>query len=125
MKFFKLTNENFLMFAVKNYTNPSCKGVDEFKRDMKHLTYISKILNKNQEVTAQKYRLLLNHIIILRNLFDGVAVSRILFFYFSPRHHPTIKTALDYIKALPPYIPEADLVMIDQDPVFQEFLKGI
>lgn len=113
------------MYAVKNYTNPSCKGVDEFKRDMKHLTYISKILNKNQEVTSQKYRLLLNHIIILRNLFDSMAVSRILFFYFSPRHHPTIKTALDYIRVLPPSIPEADLSAVSQDDSFQEFLKGI
>ena len=66
---FELTEENFTMFAVKNYDNPSCNGMDEFLDDLKRFKYIKRLLRKHNVGKELKERLILNHIIVLGNLF--------------------------------------------------------
>lgn len=125
MKFYRLTHESFLLYAIKCYENPAASTADEFKRDMKHFAYISKFLNKASGEKAPKYRLLLNHIIILLNLFGAVPTARMIFFYFPERHFPVLKAALAKLGALPDKIPEVDLSAITADPEFAEFLEKL
>jgi hypothetical protein len=104
MKFPRLTDENFLMYAIKCYNNPNCLSSDDFKRDMKAFAYISKALSKiamTQSPSAQNVRQLLNHIISLCNLFGNSQTARMMFFYYPEKHHPCIKTAMDFLGRLP------------------------
>lgn len=125
MKFPRLTDENFLMYAIKCYNNPNCTSVDEFKKDMKGFAYISKALSKISSGSAlpnvKNVRQLLNHIISLSNLFGNRQTARMLFFYYPEKHHPCIKTALDFLDRLPdtkmdvyPEIRAADFVPWDE-----------
>ena len=74
----KITTENVMMFAIKHYDNPQCEGEKEFHDDMKRFKYIKRLLRKHKDSDILKERLLLNHIIILNNLFGLQNSTRVL-----------------------------------------------
>ena len=69
--FEKITNENVMLFALKHYDNPQCEGEKEFHDDMKRFKYIKRLLKKYTDHGVLKERLLLNHIIVLNNVFGS------------------------------------------------------
>ena len=84
--FEKLTKDNIMMYAIKHYHNPSCEGMGEFIDDMKRFKYIKRLFRKYKETGVIKERLLLNHIIVLNNLFGAEASSTLLFFKTEQAH---------------------------------------
>ena len=79
----RLNQNNFMMFAMKMYSNPLCIGIEEFKEDILRIKYIKRLLLKYKKNHKLKDRLILNHIIILQNVFGAEACSRILFYKLS------------------------------------------
>ena len=75
----KLTNDNFLIYAAKHYDNPQCHSTEEFIDDLKRIKYIKKLITKYVESGELKDRLILNHLIILNNVFGAIHLPRILF----------------------------------------------
>ena len=69
-----------MMFAIKHYDNPQCESEKEFHDDMKRFKYIKRLLRKHKDTGILKERLLLNHIIILNNLFGPEACVTLLLF---------------------------------------------
>lgn len=120
-----LTQDNFLLFAMKSYDNPSCKGTEEFMEDLERIKYIKRLLNKFEKKDSLKERLILNHIIILNNVFGVEACARILFFKLEPEYHPCLKSFLKYLQILPNSIPETDLKSIPTDYRIDQILKTI
>ena len=96
----KITNANIMMFAVKNYDNPQCEGEREFHDDMKRFKYIKRLLRKYHDTHVLKERLILNHIIILTNVFGPDAVATLLLFKIQRLHWPTLKSFLLYLNIL-------------------------
>ena len=82
-----LSDDNFLLYAIKSYDNPSCISIEEFYDDLNRIKYIKRLFNKYDLKKSLKDRLLLNHILILNNVFGVEACSRILFFKIEPRYH--------------------------------------
>lgn len=76
----KLDEISFVLYAAKHYNNPGCLDTDEFFNDLKRFKYIKRLLNKYHETGDLKERLILNHIIILYNVFGVTAATRMLFF---------------------------------------------
>lgn len=74
-----LNDENFLIYAAKHYDNSACCSTDEFLEDIKRLKYIKKLLTRYLDTGELKERLILNHIIVLNNMFGAEHVCRILF----------------------------------------------
>jgi hypothetical protein len=89
------------MFAVKNYDNPSCKGMDEFLDDLKRFKYIKRLLRKHDVGKELKERLILNHIIVLGNLFGVEATTKMLFFKLEENFWPQIKAFLVFLNYMP------------------------
>lgn len=110
--FQKITNENFLLFAIKHYDNPQCVGEEEFYDDMKRFTYIKKLFSKYDESKILKERLILNHIIIITNLFGVDAGTTLLFFKTDQKYWTYLKTFLLYLNMLNEY--ELKEIPIDQ-----------
>lgn len=75
----KLTDENFLIYAAKHYDNPQCQTTEEFIEDLKRIKYIKKLLTRYVENHDLKDRLILNHLIVLNNLFGAEHLCRILY----------------------------------------------
>jgi len=79
MIFENLTDENFLIYCAKHYDNPHCHSTEEFLEDIKRLKYIKKLITRYVESGDLKERLILNHIIILYNVFGAEHLARILY----------------------------------------------
>ena len=96
----KITNDNVIMFAIKHYDNPQCEGEKEFHDDMKRFKYIKRLLRKYKETGVLKERLLLNHIIILKNLFGPEACVTLLLFKIQREHWEILKSFLLFLNIL-------------------------
>ena len=96
----KITNDNIMMFAIKHYDNPQCEGEKEFHDDMKRFKYIKRLLRKYKETGVLKERLLLNHIIILKNLFGPEACVTLLLFKIQQEHWETLKSFLLFLNII-------------------------
>ena len=99
--FEKLTKDNIMMYAIQHYHNPSCEGMSEFKDDIKRFKYIKRLFRKYEETGILKERLLLNHIIVLNNLFGAEASSTLLFFKTEQTHWPALKGILEFLNIMP------------------------
>lgn len=116
MNYVKLNDENFMSFAMKMYTNPQCTKIEEFMEDMDRFKYLKRLFRKYKFNGILRERLILNHLIILYNVFDIETATRLLFFRLEKELYPYLKTFLLYLKYLPKSIPETDLVRIPLDP---------
>ena len=96
----KITTENVMMFAIKHYDNPQCEGEKEFHDDMKRFKYIKRLLRKHKDSDILKERLLLNHIIILNNLFGPEACVTFLLFKIQQEYWGTLKSFLLYLNMI-------------------------
>ena len=96
----KITSENVIMFAIKHYDNPQCEGEKEFHDDMKRFKYIKRLLRKYKDTSILKERLLLNHIIILNNLFGPEACVTLLLFKIQREYWETRKSYLLFLNII-------------------------
>jgi len=119
--FHKLTPDNIMMFAMKHYDNPSCVDRKEFLDDMKRFKYLKRLFRKYDTSDVLKVRLILNHIIVLANVFGVDASSTLLFFKIEKKHWSTLKTFLVYLN----YMPENDLKDITTDVKVLKELREI
>ena len=106
--FSTLTPENINMFAMKHYDNPSCVDEQEFLDDMKRFKYLKRLFRKYDTSKDLKMRLIINHIIVLANVFGVDAATTLLFFKIEKSHWPILKAFLIFLR----YMPENDLVDI-------------
>jgi hypothetical protein len=124
---FELTEDNFTMYAVKNYDNPSCNGMDEFLDDLKRFKYIKRLLRKHNVGKELKERLILNHIIVLGNLFGIEATTKMLFFKLEEKFWPQIKTFLVFLNYMPmKVIVSEGIEILDNDiPIDETILENL
>lgn len=95
-----LNDDNFLMYAIKCYTSPHCIQ-SEFDGDIKRTKYLKRLFRRYKITKSVKERLILNHIILLNNVFGPTATSRILFYRIDERDYDILKTFLAYLNIMP------------------------
>ena len=117
----KITSENITMFAISHYDNPHCEGEKEFYDDMKRFKYIKRLLRKYKETNILKERLILNHIIILRNLFGPEACVTLLLYKIQQEYFGTLKSFLLYLNM----IREDELSRIEEDKYTLDTLRKL
>jgi hypothetical protein len=98
--FDNLTDDNFTMYAIKSYNSPNCI-MSEFEDDMKRLKYIKRLIKRYRATGELKERLILNHIIVLSNVFGTEASVRMLFYKFDPEDYSILKTFLIFLNYMP------------------------
>jgi len=96
----ELNNDNFLMYAIKNYYNPGSTGLSELEDDLKRFKYIKRALNRYIKNGEASERLVLNHLVVLYNIF-GDAATDMLFFKLEPEYWSDLKTYLVYLHRMP------------------------
>lgn len=121
----KLCPSNFVLYAMKQYSNSLYTGIDEFREDILRVKYIKRLLLKYRNNGDLKERLILNHLIILQNVFGAEACTRILFYKLPRDLHSYLKTFLEYLQYLPLEIPEVDLHKINTDHKIAKILQRI
>ena len=103
MHFENLTDENFLLYAIKAYDKPNCI-LSEFHEDMKRFNYLKRLFRRYRKHGDHRERLILNHIVVLNNLFGPEVTSRLLFFRMAENDHSTLKTYLLFLNLMPDII---------------------
>lgn len=98
--FENLNEENFVMFAMKCYASPNCL-MSEFEGDIKRTKYLKRLFRRYKVTKNLKERLILNHIILLNNVFGPEVTSRILFYKIDERDYDVLKTFLLYLNLMP------------------------
>ena len=96
----ELNDDTFLLYAVKEYNNPSCVGIKDFYDDLKRFKYIKRLLRKYKKTGKISERLMLNHLILLHNVF-GESILPLLFYKIEKEHWSQLKTFLVYLSYLP------------------------
>lgn len=112
MNFDDLNEENFLLYAMKNYNNPQCLSMSDFHDDMKILKYVKRLINRYLLTGDLKDRLILNHLIMFGNIFPIPVATRILFYKLPKNMWITLKTFLVYLNYMPDKIEKINGEMI-------------
>jgi hypothetical protein len=100
MSFDDLTNENILLYAIKSYDKPNML-MSEFKEDMKRFNYLKRLFRRYRKDNDLKNQLILNHIVVLSNVFGAEVITRLLFFKMAKEDHSAIKTYLLFLSHMP------------------------
>jgi|TARA_Y100000389_G_C17404878_1_gene487488 hypothetical protein len=123
MLFTELNEENFLLFAIKHYENPQAVTREDFDKDLSRFRYIKRLLKRYKSTGELKVHLLINHFIILYNIF-GDATTPMLFYKIDKNLWECIKTFVIFLDKLPDY-PRSYIHEIELDQNCLDALNGI
>jgi hypothetical protein len=98
--FENLTDDNFMIYAMKAYDTPNCV-MSEFEEDLNRIPYLKRLITKYKNGGELKERLIINHLIIIYNVFGVEAANRILFYKLEESDYPVIKPFLIYLNYMP------------------------
>jgi hypothetical protein len=122
----KLNNDNFVRFAMNNYDNPQCHSVDEFDEDLKRFLYLKKLFSRYRNYNELREKLIINHIIILYNLF-GDYTTRMLFFKIDQQDWNSLITFLVFLERMPESVDEFGIITANRslDEIIIKTLRKI
>lgn len=122
MKIFdKLTARNFELFAAQHYNNPEATDVEEFKEDLSRFKYLKRLLKRYEMAGDLQERLILNHLIVIYNVFGIEAADRMVWFKINEEHYSYIKPFLIFLN----YLKEDDKIEIGINAEIVEKLRKI
>jgi|TARA_B110000914_G_C15464624_1_gene447636 hypothetical protein len=116
-----LLEENLVRFAIKQYYTPRGIDFDEFYTDLKRFQYVKRLLNRYCDYGKLGERLILNHLIVIFNVFGYYGGLKILGLKLDDRHWPIIKPFLVFLKT----IRKNQYTDIKSDPEVEEKLRKI
>ena len=122
--FKEITKDNWLLFAQHHYDNPTLQKEQEFYDDIKRFKYLKRLFRKYETTKSIKIRLVINHIIVLSNVFGVEAACTLLLFKVEESYWPYLKSVLEYLNYLYPH--ELESVKSDKniDRLLKEELNG-
>ena len=119
--FKEITKDNWLLFAQHNYDNPTLENEKEFYEDIKRIRYLKRLFRKYTVTGKLKVRLVVNHLIVLQNVFGVEAAITLLLFKIDGKYWGILKSLLEYLEYLYPH----ELNNIEGDPVIEQMLKEL
>ena len=123
MIFNELNSDNFLLFTIKHYENPQAVTKEDFEKDLNHFKYIKRLLKRYKNTGELKTHLILNHFIILYNIF-GEATTPMLFFKIEEELWESMKTFIVFLDKLPEY-PRCYIHEVKVDEICLSELKKV
>ena len=112
-----LTEDNFLTYAMHHYDNKQCYSLEEFNDDLKRFLYLKKLFSRYKNESDLKENLILNHLIIIYNIF-GENATNMLFFKIDKEYWDTLVTFLVFLDRMPEELPQYKIklseVMLDE-----------
>ena len=108
----KLNEDNFIVYAMHHYDNPQCHNIQEFEKDVKIFLYLKKLITRYRQSDELRERLILNHIIVLYNVF-GDAATNMLFYKIDKEYWDILVTFLVYLERMPESLPQYNIKISD------------
>ena len=120
MNFTELTEDNYVLFAIKYYDNPSAVTKEDFLDDLRRFKYIKRLINKYLKNGEVKLHLLLNHIIIVYNVFNEAATP-LLFFKMDKEYWSIIKSIMIFLERYP----QVETDTLKRIPINEQIIKEL
>ena len=95
--FKEITKDNWLLFAQQNYDNPTLEKEEEFYDDIKRFKYLKRLFRKYEIVGDIKIRLVLNHLVVLQNVFGVEVAVTLLLYKIDKKYWSILKTVLKHL----------------------------
>ena len=114
-----ITKDNWLLFAQHNYDNPTLEKEEEFYEDLKRFKYLKRLFRKYKTTGEVKIRLIINHFVVLQNVFSADVAITLLLFKIDREYWSVLKTVLNYLNLLYQH----ELGDVDEDEKIKEMLK--
>lgn len=123
MPFEKLDESTFLLYAAKHYDNPQCLDTEEFYDDLKRFKYLKRLFGKYEEAGELRERLIINHLIVLYNVF-GIHATKMLFLKLEP-YYSYLKPFLVLLNYMPDKIILSDsrIIFSSDIPMDQNIIE--
>jgi hypothetical protein len=121
-----LTEDNFLVYAMKHYDNSQCYNIEEFNDDLKRFLYLKKLFTRYKTELDLKENLILNHLIIIYNIF-GDEATNLLFFKIDEEYWDTLITFLVFLNRMPEELPQYNIKLseVELDEFIIQILRKI
>lgn len=127
----QLDETNALLYAAKHYDNPQCFDTLEFYEDLSRFKYLKRLFKRYEETGELKERLILNHLVVIYNVFGPEAGTRLLFLKLNGFFH-YLKPFLELMGYMPDVVekiglPSKDIksIEIKSDTKIEQALKEI
>ena len=96
-----LNEANYVHFAMRYYDNRQCTSIEEFNDDLNKIKYVKRLFNRFLETGELRTNLILNHLIVIYNVFENEAATRMLFFRVEKKFYSILKPFLIFLNRLP------------------------
>ena len=103
-----LNEKNYLHFAMKYYDNRQCTSIEEFNEDLNKIKYVKRLFNRFLETGELRTNLIMNHLIVIYNVFETEAATRMLFFKVEKKFYSILKPFLLFMERLPKVVKGID-----------------
>jgi len=111
--FKEITKDTWLLYAQQNYDNPTFTKEQEFLDDLKRFKYLKRLFRRYTLTGEIKVRLIVNHIVVLQNVFGVEAACVLLLYKIDEQYWPILKTVLEHLDYLYPH--ELNNVQVDEN----------
>jgi hypothetical protein len=119
--FDELNEDNFVLFASRHYDNPQCMSVEEFYHDLQRFKYLKRLLRRYTQNNDLQERLILNHIVVLYNVFGIDPANRMMFYRMEKEYWSAIKTFLIFLN----YLRDDEYIEVPLDQTIVERLRNL
>jgi hypothetical protein len=119
--FDELNENNFVLFASRHYDNPQCMSVEEFHHDLQRFKYLKRLLRRYTQNDDLQERLILNHIVVLYNVFGIGPANKMMFYRMEQEYWSAIKTFLIFLN----FLRDDELVEVPLDQTIVERLRNL
>jgi len=119
--FDELNEDNFVLFASRYYDNPQCMSIEEFQHDLNRFKYLKRLLRRYTQNDDLQERLILNHIVVLYNVFGIAPANKMMFYRMEKEYWSAIKTFLIFLN----YLRDDELVDVPLDQTIVERLRNL
>lgn len=97
---YDLNEDNFDIVVAKHYCGKYWT-TEELENDLKRIKYIKRLIGKYKRKDDLNERLILNHIIILGNVFTPEFATKLLFHSIDKKYYSVLKPFLLFLNYLP------------------------
>ena len=119
--FKEITKDNWMLYAQQNYDNPTLEKEKELYDDIKRFKYLKRLFRRYTLTGEIKVRLIVNHIVVLQNVFGVEAACVLLLYKIDEQYWPILKTVLEHLDYLYPH----ELKDVKTDKRIEELLRDL
>jgi hypothetical protein len=114
LSFLEHEQDSYIELAKLAYDRPESKTIEEFVEDVSRFKYVKRLLNRYSDAGDIKVRLVLNHLILIFNVFEKDVATYILINNNKADNQKALRTFLYFMNQLEATEEELDQTILKE-----------